>query len=96
MAAADKKTNLVQLSSVGIHPGTSRSLCQCVFTEHYFAAPDLPASMLPLGMTAADNKTKLVQLEPGPTLVHRVLSVSSATQPTEDIVQTNVAGFIVV
>jgi len=59
-------------------------------------APDLPASMLPLGMTSQDNRTKLVPVQPGPALLHHVLSVSMATSLDEDLIQTNVAGFIVV
>lgn len=59
-------------------------------------APHLPSSMLPLGMKAEDSRTKLVPLQPSASLIHRVLSVSSANSDEEDIVQTNVLGFVVV
>lgn len=57
--------------------------------------PDLPESMLPVGVTLADNKTKLVSISPSQNLMYHVCSVSTATLE-KDIVQTNVAGFVVV
>jgi polyribonucleotide 5'-hydroxyl-kinase len=59
-------------------------------------APALPDSMLPLGMTAQDNSTKLVPVHPSESIVHHVLSVSMAGSLEDDVVQTNVAGFIVI
>ncbi|XP_064647786.1 polyribonucleotide 5'-hydroxyl-kinase Clp1-like [Lineus longissimus] len=59
-------------------------------------APVIPESCMPLGMKADDNKTKLVPLQPGMNLLNHILSVSMAVTKDEDIVQTNVAGFIVV
>jgi len=59
-------------------------------------APELPNSMLPLGMTPSDNRTKPVRILPSVTLLHHVLSASFASSPEEDIVQSNVAGFIVI
>ncbi|XP_011708131.1 PREDICTED: protein CLP1 homolog [Wasmannia auropunctata] len=58
-------------------------------------APVLPASCMPLGMKAEDNLTKLVAITPGPSLLHHMLSISSVNPP-EDVVQTNVAGFVCV
>ncbi|XP_046736937.1 protein CLP1 homolog [Diprion similis] len=59
-------------------------------------APMLPASCMPLGMKAEDNLTKLVAVTPGPSLLHHLLSVSFADSPEDDVVQTNVAGFVCV
>ena len=59
-------------------------------------APELPDSCLPLGMKVTDNKTKLVCVSPSPRdLLNRVLAVSF-TQTVEDLIMTNVAGFVVV
>uniref|UniRef100_A0A2C9K704 Protein CLP1 homolog n=2 Tax=Biomphalaria glabrata TaxID=6526 RepID=A0A2C9K704_BIOGL len=59
-------------------------------------APSLPESCLPLGMKVIDNQTKLVPLLPSNNLLHHILSVSAATTVDQDIVETNVLGFIVV
>jgi len=59
-------------------------------------APELPDSCLPLGHKTGDHKTKLVSVNPSPKdLLNRVLAVSF-TSTTEDVIITNVAGFIVV
>ena len=59
-------------------------------------APMLPASCMPVGMKSEDNLTKLVAVTPGPSLIHHLLSVSFADSPEDDVVQTNVAGFVCV
>ncbi|KYN17107.1 Protein CLP1 like protein [Trachymyrmex cornetzi] len=43
-----------------------------------------------------DNLTKLVAVKPGPNLLHHLLSVSFVDSPKDDVVQTNVAGFVCV
>ena len=48
----------------------------------FISAPDLPASMLPLGMSASDNKTKLVQLDPGMTLKIFFQEILSLNHPS--------------
>jgi len=59
-------------------------------------APELPDSCLPLGMKITDNKTKLVAVNPNPRdLLNHVLAISF-TSATEDVIITNVAGFVVV
>lgn len=59
-------------------------------------APELPDSCLPLGMKITNNKTKLVAVNPNPRdLLNRLLSVSFTTV-VEDVIMTNVAGFVVV
>ncbi|CAG2056979.1 unnamed protein product [Timema podura] len=59
-------------------------------------APALPDSCMPLGMKAEDNMTKLVVVTPGPNLLHHLLAVSFAASTEEDVITTNVAGFICV
>lgn len=59
-------------------------------------APSLPNSCMPLGMKAEDNKTKLVAVTPTPTLLHHILAISFADSVEDDIIQTNVVGFICV
>jgi len=59
-------------------------------------APELPDSCLPLGMKITDNKTKLVAVSPSPRdLLNHLLAVSF-TSALEDVIMTNVAGFVVV
>ncbi|XP_069089164.1 polyribonucleotide 5'-hydroxyl-kinase Clp1 [Pleurodeles waltl] len=59
-------------------------------------APAIPDSCLPLGMSQEDNQLKLVPVTPGRDMVHHLLSVSTADSTDENIVETSVAGFIVV
>jgi len=59
-------------------------------------APSLPASCLPLGAKVEDSQTKLVPILPTMSLLHHVLSVSAANAVDQDIVETNVLGFVVV
>jgi len=59
-------------------------------------APALPDSCMPLGMKAEDNMTKLVSVSPGPHLLHHLLAVSFATSAEEDVICTNIAGYVCV
>uniref|UniRef100_UPI00358F4597 polyribonucleotide 5'-hydroxyl-kinase Clp1-like n=1 Tax=Myxine glutinosa TaxID=7769 RepID=UPI00358F4597 len=59
-------------------------------------APAIPASCLPLGMSQEENQLKVVPITPGRDLVHHVLSVSMANGPQDNVVEANVAGFVVV
>ncbi|XP_058464226.1 protein CLP1 homolog [Malaya genurostris] len=59
-------------------------------------SPALPDSCLPLGMKKEDNFTKLVPVQPGPHLMHHILAVSFAESTEENVIQSNVAGFICV
>ncbi|CAG0889102.1 unnamed protein product [Darwinula stevensoni] len=59
-------------------------------------APTLPDSCMPLGMRQEDNLTKLVPVVLGPSLLHHLLAVSFAASTEEDVVCTNVAGFVCV
>ncbi|KAJ9598459.1 hypothetical protein L9F63_010855, partial [Diploptera punctata] len=58
-------------------------------------APALPDSCMPLGMKAEDNLTKLVAVTPGDD-VHQILAVSFAASVDEEVIQSNVAGFVCV
>ncbi|ELU18019.1 hypothetical protein CAPTEDRAFT_222774 [Capitella teleta] len=64
-------------------------------TIYKIGAPALPEAMLPLGVSAQDSRTKLVPIQPSGALRHHILSVSSANS-TEEIVDSNVLGFIVI
>ncbi|KAL9923495.1 protein CLP1 homolog [Glossina fuscipes] len=59
-------------------------------------APPLPDSCMPLGMKAEDNKTKLVAVTPNLGLTHHILAVSFAEFTEEDVIGTNVLGFVCV
>lgn len=59
-------------------------------------SPALPDSCLPLGMKKEDNFTKLVAVQPSLQLLHHILAVSFAESVEENVIQSNVAGFICV
>lgn len=59
-------------------------------------APAVPDSCLPLGMSPDQNETKLVAVQPGRDLKHCVLALSAAESLEEDLVKTNIIGFVVV
>lgn len=59
-------------------------------------APSLPDSCMPLGMKAQDNKTKLVQIQPSMSLMHHILAVTFAKSMEDDVLTSNVAGFVCV
>ena len=63
---------------------------------HKIGAPALPDSLMPLGMKAEDQLTKLVTVQPSMQILHHLLAVSMAENPEDDVVQTNVMGFICV
>ncbi|KAL1449034.1 hypothetical protein WDU94_000272 [Cyamophila willieti] len=58
-------------------------------------APVLPDSCMPLGVTATDFLTKVVLVQPGPSLLHHLLAMSFATTEQE-IIDTNIIGFVCV
>lgn len=59
-------------------------------------APPLPDSCLPLGMKPKDHMTKLVPLTPNAGLLHHLLAVSFCDWEEDDIIKTQVAGFVCV
>jgi len=63
-------------------------------------APQLPAHLMPIGMKPEDSKTKLVPVTLNPTtaskdLLNHLLAVSFTSVP-EELIATNVAGFVLV
>ncbi len=59
-------------------------------------ASSLPESCLPLGQKPDEHKTKIVPANPSPQLQHHLLAVSQCEDPDEDLLRTNVVGFICV
>ncbi|KAJ2944645.1 hypothetical protein O0L34_g4001 [Tuta absoluta] len=59
-------------------------------------APSLPDSCMPLGMRAEDALTKLVPVSLSLALAHRLLAVSFAAGPDDDVLHSNLAGFVTV
>ncbi|KFM66836.1 Polyribonucleotide 5'-hydroxyl-kinase Clp1, partial [Stegodyphus mimosarum] len=59
-------------------------------------APSVPDSCMPLGMKAEDNRTKPVHVQVGPNVLHHILSVSFAESVDDDVITSNIAGFICV
>eukprot|EP00123_Amoebidium_parasiticum_P011578 comp20797_c0_seq1/m.27355 comp20797_c0_seq1/g.27355 ORF comp20797_c0_seq1/g.27355 comp20797_c0_seq1/m.27355 type:complete len:423 (-) comp20797_c0_seq1:185-1453(-) len=59
-------------------------------------APPVPLSCLPLGVDPAFNETKLTPLPFSDDLVHALVSVSNAEEPTQAVVDTSVVGFVYV
>merc|ERR1712061_885276 len=59
-------------------------------------APSLPDSCMPLGMKSEDNETKVVKVNiSAKDLLNHLLAVSFAST-TEDLILTNIAGFVLV
>lgn len=58
-------------------------------------APRAPSSALPIGAAAQQDPLKLSQVQWAPDMMHSVLAVSHA-ESKDDILRTNVAGFIYV
>merc|ERR1719273_2053463 len=59
-------------------------------------APSLPDSCMPLGMKSEDNETKVVKVSlTAKELLNRLLAATFAST-TEDLIVTNVAGFVLV
>ncbi|CAH1238295.1 polyribonucleotide 5'-hydroxyl-kinase Clp1-like [Branchiostoma lanceolatum] len=59
-------------------------------------APALPDSCLPLDTQQENPYTKLVHIQPGAQIVHHVLSLSMADSLKDNLIDTNIAGFICV
>lgn len=59
-------------------------------------APSLPDSCMPLGMRAEDNKTKVLPVQPSMSLLHHLLAVTYADSIEDDVINSNVAGFVCV
>lgn len=83
--------------------GIQGNLCPHTFEIRFadvqifkIGAPELPISMLPLDMVVEDSRTKLVPIQPSGSLIHHVLSTSMANSVDDDVVLSNVSGFIVI
>lgn len=59
-------------------------------------APNLPDSLLPVGMKAEDTRTKIVPVPFGTQLLHHLLAISLCESTTENLLETNIAGFVCV
>jgi hypothetical protein len=67
----------------------------CYFFLSVFQGPAAPQSALPIGAESKQDPVRLVEVYPTPDLVHSVLAVSHSKTP-EGVLESNVAGFIVV
>lgn len=59
-------------------------------------APALPDSCMPLGMKAEGNKTKLLVIQPSLSILHHILAQTFCESVEEDVINSNIAGFICV
>lgn len=59
-------------------------------------APALPDSCMPLGMKAEGNKTKLLAIQPSLSILHHILAVTFCEKVEDDVLQSNIAGFVCV
>lgn len=59
-------------------------------------APSLPDSCMPLGMKAEGNKTKLMPIQPSLSILHHILAMTFCESMEEDVLNSNVAGFVCV
>jgi len=58
-------------------------------------AANISASMMPAGMRAEDMSLKPILIQPGNQIVNKLFSLSMATS-VEELVSTNVAGFVII
>ncbi|KAK2704060.1 hypothetical protein QYM36_017634 [Artemia franciscana] len=60
-------------------------------------APKVSAALLPEGMMPDENSmTRIVPVSPGPDLLHHIMAMSYAESTEEDLLTTNVLGFVCV
>lgn len=67
------------------------------FTEvqiYKIGSPSVPDSCLPIDMKRSNHETELVSVDPSPDLLHTLCGLSLANTLDEDLVRTNLAGFI--
>lgn len=58
--------------------------------------PNLPDSLMPEGMKPEDSRTKIVPVPLGAQLMNHLLAVSLCESTNENLLETNVAGFVCV
>jgi polyribonucleotide 5'-hydroxyl-kinase len=68
---------------------------------YQIGAPQLPDSLLPMGMKSEDNFTKVYKINPSTALLNHLLSVSHLEKIDNDsdkslLMETNIAGYLVV
>uniref|UniRef100_A0A9J2PY87 Protein CLP1 homolog n=2 Tax=Ascaris TaxID=6251 RepID=A0A9J2PY87_ASCLU len=56
----------------------------------------LPPECLPFGMKVEDHRTKVVKVEPSPSLMHHLVSVSPCANVDQTVLTTSIMGFLVV
>lgn len=56
----------------------------------------MPDSCVPIGIKIDDSSTKLMPIPPGPALLHHLLAVTFAENPDEEVLQSNIAGYVCV
>lgn len=59
-------------------------------------APALPDSCMPLGMKAEGNKTKLLTIQPSQSILHHILAVTFCETISDEVIHSNIAGFVCV
>lgn len=57
-------------------------------------SPSVPDSCLPIDVKQSDHETKLVAVDPSQDLLHTLCGLSLANSLDEDLVRTNLAGFV--
>lgn len=59
-------------------------------------APALPDSCMPLGMKADSNKTKLLPIQPTLNMLHHILAITFCESIDDEVLQSNIMGFVCV
>lgn len=59
-------------------------------------APALPDSCMPLGMKADSNKTKVLAIQPSLSILHHLLAQTFCESLDDDVINSNIAGFVCV
>lgn len=59
-------------------------------------APALPDSCMPLGMKADNNKTKLLPIQPTLNMLHHILAITFHESMDDDVLKSNIMGFVCV
>jgi len=57
---------------------------------------ELPDSCLPYGMKPEDHRTKVVTVRPTLHLAHRVVALSGCANPDQEVLSSNVLGFLTI
>jgi polyribonucleotide 5'-hydroxyl-kinase len=84
-------------ASLDLHPH-SYDVRFTDFEIYKIGAPALPESALPIGTVREDTRTQLVKLSESqyPDLINHLLSINHAQSLNENLIETNVCGFVLV